>query len=171
MACSSVTLAGIELGCKDSMGGIDRVYLNRSENVSSYTETSDVVTAITLVDDAPLFQTYRLRRDSSSLTSTFNTDEAAGSASYTNDLALQFTKLETTKRIEIQALAQDELDAIVKDHNGKYWLVTGVTASAGTAVTGQATTDLNGYTLTLSGVSTVLPVEVSESALTATVIA
>lgn len=171
MACSSVTLAGIGLGCKDSMGGIDLVYLNRHENVSSVTPTLDVITTIALVEDAPKFQTYRLRRESSSLTSTLNTDEAAGSASYTNDIALQFSKMETSKRIEIQALAQDELDAIVKDRNGKYWYIERVSASAGTAVSGQAIADLNGYTLTLSGVSAVLPLEVNETALTNEVIA
>lgn len=171
MACSTVTLAGIGLGCKDSMGGIDLVYLNLHENVASKTVTTNVISEITLVADAPKFKTYRLRRDSSSLTSNYNTDEAAGSASYLNDLALQFSKMETAKRIEVQALAQDELDAIVKDRNGKYWYIERLSASAGTAVTGQAAADLNGYTLTLSSVSSVLPIEVADTAITNTIIA
>ena len=175
MACSSVTLAGIALGCKDNMGGIELVHLSLHENVVSKTLTSNVITAITMAEISSgvfaKFQTYRLRRESSSLTSTYNTDEAAGSASYANDLALQFSKMETSKRIEIQALAQDELDAIVKDRNGKYWYIERVTASAGTAVSGQAAADLNGYTLTLSSVSAELPVEVDADAVASVIAA
>ena len=56
--------------------------------------------------------------------------------------------METAKRIEITALAQNELVLIVKDANGKYWLLgkdEPVMATAGEGVTRNCERDRNGY--------------------------
>ena len=71
--------------------------------------------------------------------------------------------MDTTKRIEISALAQGELAVIVKDANGAYWFLgkdAPVKASAGDGLTGTARADRNGYSITLQDNSLELPLEV-----------
>jgi hypothetical protein len=77
-------------------------------------------------------------------------------------------KMETSKRLQMMALLMNECVAIVKDCNGKYWYLgydNPLEASAGTASTGTANTDLNGYDITLTDTSRELPYEVDSTAL------
>jgi hypothetical protein len=71
--------------------------------------------------------------------------------------------METAKRVEITALAQNELVLIIKDANGKYWLLgkdEPVMATAGEGVSGTARSDRNGYSITLQDTSLEMPYEV-----------
>ena len=84
----------------------------------------------------------------------------------TTDLLLQFNRMETTKRVEISALAVNDLVAIVKDANGVYWYLgydEPVNASAGDGQTGTARGDANRYTITLQDNSKEMPMEVEAS--------
>lgn len=164
MACKSFALSGIALGCKDNMGGIKEVYIIKSGDVTAKTlntEQSQIATITTAAEAK--FKTYKFRKGTASMTSTAASDEAIGNFSVSTELALQFSKMETSKRLEIMALCLEDVEAIVLDWNGKYWYLGydfPVTASAATAVTGTAGTDLNGYTVTLSDTSAEFPYEV-----------
>ncbi len=165
MACSSITLAGINTGCKDNMGGIKEVYIIRKDDVTAVTVATNQISAITLASDAA-FKTYKFRKGTSQFTSTYNTDDAAGTASFETVLALQFSKMETSKRLEIMALCMDEVVVIVLDNNGKYWFLgydNAVTASAATAQTGTAFGDFGGYNIELTDNSKELPYEIPAS--------
>ena len=97
------------------------------------------------------------------MSSTMTTDEAAGTMSVQTDLALQFSKMETAKRLEIMAMCMDSLKGIVLDSNGKYWLLGydyPITASAATGNTGTAFADFNGYNITLTDNSREFPFEI-----------
>jgi hypothetical protein len=79
------------------------------------------------------------------------------------DLLLVFNRMETAKRVEIMAMAQGELVAIVKDANGSYWFLgkdEPLVLSAGDGLTGTARADRNGYSATLQDNSLELPYEV-----------
>lgn len=162
MACNSITLAGIGLGCKDNMGGIKEVYLIKEDDITSITVAEGAVSAITLNEGAS-FKTYKFRKGTSQFTSTMTTDEAAGTLSVQTDLALQFSKMETSKRLEIMAMCMDSMKAIVLDSNGKYWLLGydfPVTASAATGQTGTNFGDFGGYNVTLTDNSKEFPYEI-----------
>lgn len=165
MACSSQTLKGIALGCKDHMGGIKEVYLIKESDVKSITITEGAVSAIQLEDSAS-FKTYRFRKGTSQFTSTMNTDEAAGTLSIQTDLALQFSTMDTAKRLEIMAMCMDSMKGIVLDSNGKYWLLGydfPISASAATGQTGTAFSDFGGYNVTLTDNSKEFPYEIPAS--------
>lgn len=75
--------------------------------------------------------------------------------------------METTKRIEVQAMSIGQLAAIAIDSNGKAWYFGKrglqddyVSASAGTGQTGTAKSDSNNYTVTLSTESEQWPFEI-----------
>ena len=168
MACSLNTLAGIAGSCENSMCGIIEVYINHFDQVEEGTVTSDKISAITLKASGEKFHVYNFKRNTGSLTSTFTIDPANGVNFVTSDLTLVFAKQDTAKRIEISALALDDLVVIVKDANGRFWYLgydEPVQASAATAQTGTARTDGNSYNITLQDTSLKLPYEVDEAAI------
>ena len=168
MSCSLNTLAGIAGACESNQGGIIEVYINHFDQIDEVTVTSDKISAIALKASGEKFHKYNFKRNTGSLTSTYTIDPANGVNFVTSDLSLVFAKQDTAKRIEISALALDDLAVIVKDSNGKFWYLgynEPVQASAAAAQTGTARTDGNSYTITLQDTSLTLPYEVDEAAI------
>ena len=135
------------------------------EYITDIVAAEGKVTDITL-EDGQFFKPYYFNRNTGSMTSNYTLDPATGVRYVTTDLVLQFNRMETAKRIEVTALAQNELALIVKDANGKYWLLgkdEPVMATAGEGVTGTARGDRNGYGITLQDTSLEMPYEVDET--------
>lgn len=163
MACNQ-TLSGLVRDCAPSMGGIVEVLLANFESVTGVTVSSDKVSAITMASSAK-FKKYSFARNTGSLSSNYTIDQATGVRFVASDLVMQFNRMETAKRVEISALAQNDLVAIVKDANGKYWFLgkdEPVSATAGDGLTGTARGDRNGYSITLQDNSLEMPYEVDE---------
>lgn len=168
MACNQ-TLSGLVKDCSPSMGGITEVLLANREDVSSVTAEAGKVTEITMASSAK-FKKYSFARNTGSMTSTYTIDQASGVRYVTTDLLLQFNRMETAKRVEISALAVNDLVAIVKDANGIYWYLgydEPVNASAGDGQTGTARGDANRYTITLQDNSKEMPMEVDSTIIAA----
>lgn len=164
MACRSFALSGIALPCKDLLGGIKEVYIIKNADVTAVTLNTEEsqIASITLGDGAK-FKTYKFRKGTASMTSTASSDETIGNFSVSTELALQFSKMETSKRLEIMALCLEDVAVIVLDWNGKYWFLGydfPVSATAATAETGTASSDFNGYKVTLTDTSAEFPFEV-----------
>lgn len=161
MACNQ-TLAGLVNDCATSMGGIVEAYIANYEDVASVTVSENKITAITMAESAK-FKKYWFRKGTGSFTSTLNVDPANGVNYVSTDIVLLFSRMETTKRVEMAALSVNDLVMIVKDSNGVYWYFgkdEPVTASAGNGQTGTARTDGNRYSITLQDNSTTWPFEV-----------
>lgn len=164
MACNQ-TLNGLLRDCEGSLGGISQVLLANFDDVSGVTVSDDIITAITMADNAK-FKKYDFRPNTGSMTSTMQRNLENGSLYWQTDLVLAFSKMETVKRIEINAMAINDMVAIVKDMNGKYWYLgkdEPIIATAGDGQTGTARADRNGYGITLQDNSRQTPFEVDES--------
>ena len=165
MACNSYTLTHIDNICKEnSFGGIKEVWVALYDDVLSVNvdDKTHIITGITMVNSGATFHNYKLLKSTGGLTSTLNTSETSTSY-FTNEVTLQFFKMETSKRLEIMALMMAACVVIVKDANNKYWYLgkdNYVECSAGSATTGTAASDANHYELTLSDTSAELPYEV-----------
>lgn len=167
MSCTQ-TLSGINTSCDSNVGGIVEVYAQNKASIASITVTDGKISAITLNASTPAAAVLSFRKQTGSLASTWNVDDAAGSKYVSSDLTLRFAKMETAKRTAILALAQGETILIVKDQNGLYWLIgydNPVTLSAGGGNTGTAMGDANEYTITLNDISRELPYEVASTPL------
>ena len=161
MACSQ-TLAGLANDCAANMGGIKEVYLANKADVSAITVTTNKITAITMVSSAK-FKKYSFRPNTSSMSSNYQVNQENGVAYVQTDLVMVFNRMETTKRVEVVAMAQGELIALVRDCNGLLWLLgeeNPLILSAGDGLTGTARTDRNGYSVTLQDDSKGLPTEI-----------
>lgn len=168
MACSSYTLSGLDTACKEaSFGGIKEVYIAQFEDVASVSVDGTTHMLTPTMVSGKKFKQYKLLKSTGSLTSTLNTSDTSTSY-FTNEVALQFMKMETSKRIEIMALMMSSCAVIVKDTNDKYWYLgkdNYVECTAGTATSGTAVSDANHYELTLTDTSAELPFEVPAEAM------
>lgn len=161
MSCSQ-TLAGIARDCASNMGGIKRVLLANRADISAITITSNKVTGITM-ESGKKFYEYALRPGTSSMTSNWQVNRENGVKYVQTDLVMIFNRMETAKRIEVEAMAAGDLAAIVEDNNGLFWLLGNenpLEMSAGDGPTGTARSDRNGYSVTLQDDASTLPVEV-----------
>jgi len=164
MPCTQ-TLSGLVKDCAANMGGIVEVLIANHADVSSVAVSDGMISTITMAQSAK-FKRYNFAKNTGSLTSTYTLDPASGVKYVTTDLLLQFNRMETSKRVEITALALGDLVVICKDANGKYWYLgkdEPVNASAGDGQTGTARSDANRYTITLEDNSLEMPFEVDAS--------
>lgn len=173
MGYCNQTLAGIQLDCSNSLGGIKAVYIANYADVDEVTvdEPNGKITGITMNSGAT-FKPYRFRKQTGSMTSTLTVDETAGVNYVSTELALVFGKMETTKRLEVAALSKGQLAVIVEDSNGLFWYLGKddyVSATAGGGNTGTAKGDQNAYTITLKDESATYPYEIEKSAVEAVV--
>lgn len=160
MNCTSYTLSGIGASCKDSIGGISKVFLAEygavAWSISANTAKPDVTNA---------FKLFNIRKGLGSMTSTLTVNDNAGSY-FTTEVAMQFLKMETAKRTEVLAMLLGQCTGIVKDRNGKYWAIgreNPLEGSAGTGETGTAVSDANQYSVTISVDESELPYEITDS--------
>lgn len=158
MACSQ-TLAGITRDCATNMGGIKTVYIANAADVATVTLTSGVVTAITM-ETAKKFYKYEFSLGTSSMTSNWQVSAENGTKYVETDLAMIFNRADSTKRLEIVALAQAELAVVVEDNNGNMWYLgyfEPVMMNGGDLQTGTARGDRNGISVTLRDTAPELP--------------
>ena len=159
------TLSGLARDCSANMGGILEVLIANADDVTGVTLSEGIISTISMATTAK-FKRYTFPKNTGSLTSTYNIDQASGVQYVSSELLLQFNRMETQKRVEITALALGDLAVIVKDANGKYWYLgkdEPVNASTGDGQTGTARGDANRYTITLLDESKEMPYAVDAS--------
>lgn len=167
MACALTT--GYKLGCRDNVGGITEVRLIAFNSVTGAIAVngSGVVTG---TFPASGFFKYEVPKGAGQFTETLEGSTENGTIFYNQELTLPINRMTQAVRNELRLLALNRLMAIVKDRNGKYWLLgrnNGLDINAGTAQTGTAMGDRNGYEMTFTGMEEVPCSEVDASIIAA----
>lgn len=152
MACQIVQ--GVELGCRDSVGGIEILYLTEFENVVSVTSSSGQISAIAK-SSGTSFKQFKLEKENAEFTESIQSSVENGTLFYEQLLNFTIKKMTASNRNNIRNIAQNRLMVIVKDNNGTYWVLgetRGVDLTGdNNGKTGKAFGDMNGYTLSLMG--------------------
>lgn len=160
---SCLLTSGIAKGCKDNMAGIKTVYLTNSINVTAISPVPDgtspadvgVIDTITMAASPnQYFYEFTPNKMSSNWVENIQSNVQNGTIAYEQVLTIILGKNEATKRNQIKLIGQAEVVAIVEDRNGKYWLLgeeNGLELTGGNSASGTALTDLNGWSLTLTG--------------------
>lgn len=160
MPCSQ-TLSGLARECGVNLGGIKEVYLANFDDVASVTITSNLITAITMNGTpAKKFYAYVFNPNTSNFTTTIQANRENGSLYFETVLSLVFAKQDATKRVEVNALAQAGMMAIVRDANDVCYLLgynEPLLMTSGTAETGTAKADRNGYALEFTDAQMQMP--------------
>lgn len=160
---------GLNLDCRDSFGGVKRVLVIEFDNISSYTLTSGVISAITRVA-TKTFKEYKLVTFTGDAKTAGAHDRAQGTSTFKQTISFPINKMTTSVKQEIELLAKNRLVFIVEDNNGTYWLYGkdfGLMATTTESMTGVALADRNGYMLTFEGDEKAFEMEVQSSIITA----
>lgn len=170
MACS--TISGITYSlCESNMGGVKSILLCNREDVASIQTGTDAsitgtcITGITMAS-GKTFQEFTVKKNTCSMVSTLQVGD--NSTYVSTELAIVLRRMDSAKRMAMNALILGECYAIVVDANNIAWLLgfdEAVTCTAGTGETGTAKSDANQYTLTLTDESLEYPYEINASAL------
>jgi len=158
---------GFTLDCKEAIGGIKSVRFATLADYESLDPTYTTGT-VSFGSASTVFYKYELDKEESS----FNDNPTAGSNKgtlyYVPDITFILSKLDVQKRREMQLLAKNRVVAIVETREATptYWAIgvtNGLDFSTGTGSSGTAAADLNGYTMTFTGMEPDPMVEVSSS--------
>lgn len=150
MACNLTQ--GFTLDCRDAVGGIKTIYVARLSDVVSTTESSGLVTAVTMASGSKFYE-YQMRKQTGNYTETITTSDENGTLFYAQEVTVQLPRTSVQKRNELYLLAQNDIVAIVKDRNDNHLLfgkTNGLTLG-GNNSSGTAMGDFNGYALTFTG--------------------
>lgn len=161
MACSTTITAGIPRGCRENAGGLKRVFIaTRSMltgGTASFTPTAandySGITSITMAGSNKFYE-FVPNKMSSNVVENIQANIQNGTQAYEQVLTLMFAKNEYTLRNQVKLLAQNELVVITEDYNGIFHLLgefNGLELNGGNSATGTALSDMNGWTLTLTG--------------------
>jgi len=171
MACDLT--GGIARGCRDSVGGIVEVYLGNyptgytaQEWYNSTGGTIDGISGLSCYTFVP-------NKNSSNWVENVNSSLENSTIGYEQVLTLVFAKNQAATRNTIKLLGQANVVAIIRDRQEKFWMLgaqDGLELNGGNSQSGTALNDLNGWTITLTGMEP-QPAEEVASALISTIVA
>ena len=155
MACDITS--GFQLGCRDNTGGLKSIYI-LSGSITNITGSQGLITGIT---GSGVFYEFQLFRQTSNYTEELVATPENGTIVYNQTATCVFFKMQTATRNQVRVLAQNpNLAIIIETQNGsetgaaRWFLMGQINGSqllSGTAQTGTAFSDLNGYNLVFSG--------------------
>ena len=140
-------------GCDVGIGGTKELYLIELENISSVTESSGTLTAITKAS-GKIFRKYQLVQETANFGEDITGNRQNGTLFYPQRGTIVINKQNVAVRNEILLLAKNRLVVVIKDNNLTYRLYGreyGLMVQTGAAETGTAWGDRNGYTLNFTG--------------------
>ena len=148
--------SGVQLGCSDGIGGIKKIYIvGGGGSVTGLTYNVDgAITGATSTSGTTLYG-FELKRNTSSLSQNTTKNFENGTIYWEQVLTAVFFKYDQDKRNQLKVLGQnDQLQIIGIDQNDvQYYLgqINGMYLSGGSAATGTAYGDRNGFEMIFSG--------------------
>ena len=158
MAC--LINSGFADTCRGAAGGVATVWLGNYP--AGVTQESDwftqdgvtgIVTAFELLDPIVQAWEYKPNQSSSIFTESYEASIENGAFGFKQVLNLVFANMSAEKQEQIQLMSAGDLFAIIKDKNGKFWIMgtqTGANLSGGSASTGKVLGDGNKYELEIT---------------------
>jgi hypothetical protein len=150
---SCYTTANVCKGCRDAVGGIKQVYIVAG-CVTGVTENGDQE-ILTVGAVSGTVYTYQVEKNTSNFVENIQASLENGTVVYNQQVNLVFLKLQQSTRNQIKLLAQNtNMKVFVETNEGSIFYLGedfGMALSSGTAESGTAFADRNGYTLLLEG--------------------
>ena len=158
MACTSVN-KGRNESCKDNVGGIKNIYIGSWDssiyselNVSGYGDGS-VIDSDDAFGQVTTFK-YELKSDANTFEETNEVSNENQTSFWTQTLTVSLKKQTSQSQEELVKMSKGQVVVVIEDYNGVYraaGLYRGLDVQMNTS-TGGAMGDMNGYTLTMTGV-------------------
>ena len=144
------------VGCKDVIGGINKVFLLTYDEdlLSKLTIASNVITDF---DEAITVYQFDLRPNTANLNANFTSNDATGTTYYEQVLEVTLQKIVKEDIPNLDNILKGRCQVFVLDANDNVFLLGtrfGCSVTAGAMSTGTAKADLSGFTLTFSAQET-----------------
>jgi len=151
--------SGVQLGCSDGIGGIKTIYVlgatGATEPSVSGITYSGATGPITGISGSGTWFQFELKRNTSSLSQNTTKSFENGTIYWEQVLTAVLFKYDQEKRNQLKVLGQnDQIQIIAVDQNDvQYYLgqVNGMYLSGGSAATGTAFGDRNGFEMIFTG--------------------
>jgi hypothetical protein len=151
--------SGVDLGCSDGIGGIKSIWVLGASGATAPDVTAVAVTGttgpITGITGSGVWYNFELKRNTSSLSQNTTKNFENGTIFWEQVLTAVLYKYDQDKRNQLLVLGQnDQTQIIAIDQNDtQYYLgqVNGLYLSGGSAATGTAFGDRNGFELIWTG--------------------
>lgn len=153
MALNCALTQDYSFGCDVGVGGTIEAWIIEQGNIASVTESSGTLTAITKAS-GKIFRKYQLVLETANFTESIVGNRQNGTLAYEQKGTIIINKQNVAVRNEILLLALNTLVIIIHDQNDTYRYfgrVNGLRLADGSADTGTALGDRNGYTLNFTG--------------------
>ena len=169
MSCAIVS--GYALDCKDAVAGIKNIYITEHANVTAVGENaSGFVTAITKSSGTKFFKYAFHPRGQNNFTQNIQADPTVGTVAYEQSIVANFVKLQYETQATLERVIKNRTMIIGETKDGTYFLFGkdfGMEVSAGTANSGQAMNEFQGYQITFSGMEKAFANEVDSTIIAA----
>lgn len=152
MSCTLTS--GYSLGCRDSLGGIQRVFIGTWDADTVYGLTGPCDTINTISGPTGSFYTFEQELETASFIQNGQYSTENGTSFYEQVLEITLQKLDACNRDQIKILGQGVWRVLILDQRGQYWLMgkqNPVRVTAATPQLGKAFGDLNGAVITFTG--------------------
>jgi hypothetical protein len=151
--------SGVDLGCSDGIGGIKSIWVLGSSGSTVPSVSSVAITGttgpITGITGTGVWYNFELKRNTSSLSQNTTKNFENGTIFWEQVLTAILFKYDQDKRNQLLVLGQnDNIKIVAVDQNDtQYYLgqVNGMYLSGGSAATGTAFGDRNGFELIFTG--------------------
>ena len=160
MACTSVS-KGRNESCKDNVGGIKNIYIGSWDSshwdtmvADGFATTADIDGTIWTGSAINVYK-YELKSDANTFEETNEVSNENQTSFWTQTLTVSLKKQTFETQQEITKMSKGQVVVVIEDYNGKCraaGMFRGLDVQANTA-TGGAMGDMNGYTLTMTGVA------------------
>ena len=149
--------SGLQLGCSDGIGGIKKIYVvgGAGGEITGVTASVDgSITGFTSTTGTTVYG-FQLKRNTSSLAQNTTKNFENGTIYWEQVLTAVFFKYDQDKRNQLKILgSNDQIQIIAVDQNDvQYYLgqVNGMYLSGGSAASGTAYGDRNGFEMIFTG--------------------
>lgn len=151
--------SGVDLGCSDGIGGIKSIWVLGASGATAPSVSAVSITGstgpITGITGSGVWYNFELKRNTSSLAQNTTKNFENGSIFWEQVLTAILYKYDQDKRNQLLLLGQnDKIQIVAVDQNDvQYYLgqENGLYLSGGSAATGTAYGDRNGFELIFSG--------------------
>jgi len=151
--------SGVDLGCSDGIGGIKSIWVLGASGGTAPSVSAVSITGstgpITGITGSGVWYNFQLKRNTSSLSQNTTKNFENGTIFWEQVLTAVLFKYDQDKRNQLLVLGQnDKIQIVAVDQNDvQYYLgqVNGMYLSGGSAATGTAFGDRNGFELIFTG--------------------
>jgi hypothetical protein len=163
-----VLSAELVKACKDSVGGIKKIWAVELSAKATLTKAAGEVSALTITGPA-VFLGWAFDIEMAQMGATPTRSDENGTVFFQQTLAVKLHKWDLAKSQEIEKISKSDILAIALDNNGVYWLLgeeNGLRWSEGAADSGKAFGDFTGFDMGFVGKEKSMPLTVASGVIT-----